>query len=211
MPINVGPPLVEPIQTAPLTRPLDPPPAPKLTYPAPVAVTPEVKPLAVSQSAPKTSFDLDIHSVKASDTYDSISREHYNDAKYAIALKQFNGGRALPNSGSIDIPPIHVLRKQYPGSISTSTGRPTNGGSSEWVTPGATAPASPPPTEFRASRSGQYSVPAGGATLKAIARATLGTDQRWNEIWDMNPKLVRADDVIPAGTTLALPSDARIP
>lgn len=205
-PLNVTPPVLEPTaRPTTFLKPIDPP------VTQPVAFTPEVKPLAVSQSAPKTSFDVDLHSVKASDTYASICREHYNnDAKYEVALKQFNGGRALPNSGSIEIPPIHVLRKQFPGSI--TTGRAA--GSAEWVapiTPVVNATPQPAATEFRASRSGSYTVPAGGATLKAIARSTLGSDHRWNEIWDMNPKLVRADDTVPAGTVLNLPSDARIP
>ena len=167
--------------------------------------------MAVSQPAPRTTFDVDLHRAKATDTYASICREYYNDAKYEIALKQFNGGRALATDGSIDIPPIHVLRKMFPGSIGQTTGRSSTGSAPEWVAPPAPTTTTPRQPEFRPGRSQSYTVPAGGATLKDIARWVLGSDQRWKDIWDANPDLTRADETLPAGRVIKLPSDARYP
>jgi hypothetical protein len=45
--------------------------------------------------------------------------------------------------------------------------------------------------------------------MRAIARNTLGDDQRWGEIYNLNPQL-RAD-LIPEGTDVRLPTDAKLP
>ena len=155
---------------------------------------------------------MDLHRAKASDSYDSISREYYNDPKYAVALKQFNGGRALSSGGSVEVPPIHVLKKQFPGSISTGA-MPAGGTSPDWATattPAVTTGGARQP-EFRPSRTGTFTVPAGGMTFPQIARQTLGTEQRWRDVWDLNPQFTRTDAALPAGTVVKLPSDAKIP
>jgi hypothetical protein len=217
-----GPPVTPPAGLAspggeprPFTPPFEPTPVPKVNFSKSGGTT-DVTPIAVSPpaslSAPKTTFDLDLHAVKATDTYESICREYFNDAKYAIALKEFNRGKPLSSGGMLEIPSFHVLKKQFPGSIAPA-GRTTSGVSPDWAA-SATPPATPSgtrPTEFRASKSGTYTVPAGGATFKQIARLTLGSDQRWVDIWNMNPSFTRADEVLPAGTVVKLPSDARIP
>ncbi len=55
-----------------------------------------------------------------------------------------------------------------------------------------------------------FRVPEGGMTLPAIARLTLGTDQRWEDIYKLNPNL-KPSDTVPAGTAVKLPPDARNP
>ena len=46
-------------------------------------------------------------------------------------------------------------------------------------------------------------------TLKAIARERLGNEQRWRDIWDMNPQFTDVNAIVTAGTEVKLPSDAR--
>ena len=48
----------------------------------------DVKPAAAPLRTPSTSYDVDIYQPRATDTYESISRDFYNDAKYAAALRQ---------------------------------------------------------------------------------------------------------------------------
>jgi hypothetical protein len=48
-------------------------------------------------------------------------------------------------------------------------------------------------------------------TLRAVSRLTLGADTRWAEIWELNRQITRPDEVLPAGTELRLPPDARLP
>ncbi|WP_394617031.1 transmembrane domain-containing protein [Lentzea sp. JNUCC 0626] len=62
-----------------------------------------------------------------------------------------------------------------------------------------------------------FEVPSSGSTtLLDVARTTLGSAQRWPEIVELNPDLVRPDgkppaanDRLPAGTSILLPGDAR--
>jgi hypothetical protein len=42
-----------------------------------------------------------------------------------------------------------------------------------------------------------------------VARQTLGTEARWREVYDLNPRV--APDLVPAGTELRLPPDATVP
>ncbi len=50
-------------------------------------------------------------------------------------------------------------------------------------------------------------VPMGGMSMQAVARLTLGNEQRWSEIYDLNPQLNPSK--VPAGTDLKLPADAK--
>ena len=56
---------------------------------------------------------------------------------------------------------------------------------------------------------GVFLVPPGGMSLKTVARLKLGTEQRWRDIYDLNPQYSDASLVLPAGTELKLPPDAR--
>ena len=49
----------------------------------------------------------------------------------------------------------------------------------------------------------------GGEMIGEIARRTLNTSGRWQEIYRLNPGY-SAELKIPAGTTLRLPADARV-
>ena len=67
------------------------------------------------------------------------------------------------------------------------------------------------PSSASTSTSGSkvYRVPEGGMSLPAVSRLVFGTEQRWDEIYKLNPE-VNASKV-PAGTDLKLPADARVP
>ena len=52
-------------------------------------------------------------------------------------------------------------------------------------------------------------VPAGGMSLAAVARQTLGSEARWRDVYDLNPRV--APDLVAGGTELRLPADATVP
>jgi hypothetical protein len=79
-------------------------------------------PTAARSTEPaRTDFDVDLHESKAGDTYATISKQHYGDAKYAEALRTFNRNAELGRT-TVEVPPIYVLRKRYPQLI----GRPAS-------------------------------------------------------------------------------------
>ena len=141
---------------------------------------------------------MDIYQPKVGESWESIAREYYNDAKYAPALRAYNRDRSL-QGGSVDVPPIHVLRR-------VSTSGPAQGfpvgrtGGDSW---GAAVSTGGGTRTFR--------VPDGGLSLPAIAKLVLGSEQRWTDIYDLNPQFTKADEILPAGTELKLPADARPP
>lgn len=171
----------------------------------------DVKPI-VATSAPKTDFDVDLHYAKDSDSYESISQEWYNDKKYAAALKAFNRNQPLQGR-VVEVPPIHVLKKRFPGQTGGATG---GTGATPVGTSGTLPPSTGPNWSAVGERSepagnarGVFVVPPGGMSLKTIARTKLGNEQRWRDIYDLNPQYQDASLVLPAGTELKLPPDAR--
>jgi hypothetical protein len=164
---------------------------------------------ATPQRPPSTSYDVDVYEAKASDTWESISQEFYNNKSYAAALRTYNRQTAATPSGNVDIPPIYILKQKYqaptkPVSVNTQQTPPASPPpTASWGPSTATTPAGTPP-DARV-----YRAPAGGASMRAIARTTLGSDGRWMEIYNMNPKL--RPDFVPEGTEVLLPADARLP
>lgn len=217
---TVPPPAAPPTQLT-ITKPAN----DSLPGPAPFPATPtarpgntEVKPAGASERPPQTSFDVDMYEARAGDTYETIAREFYNDTRYARALQEYNGRRPVQPGRTVDVPPIGVLRQRHSGAI----GGPPAGRSDprsnptppagEWSTAGTPKAADPDPT-FRPAAAGgsqTFRVPPGGMSLKAVARQVLGTEQRWNELYDLNPR-VGDPNAVPGGTTLKLPADARPP
>jgi hypothetical protein len=169
---------------------------------------PPVTPVSGIERAATTSYDEDLYETKASDTWDSISQEFYNNKNYGTALRTYNKQNSAGPSGTINIPPLYILKQknQAPGKPITTISN-------------SSPPASPPPpawapstTTTPATSTGDgkmYRVPPGGISMKAIARNFLGNDQRWTEIYNLNPHL--KPDSIPEGTDVRLPTDARLP
>ncbi|MCS6865053.1 MAG: hypothetical protein RMJ56_11790 [Gemmataceae bacterium] len=143
------------------------------------------------ESQPRTTFDVDLHHPSATDTYESISLEFYNDRRFANALRAFNRNLPLQGGRMVEVPPLHILRKQFPGLIDASTNTGV-----QW---GSASRADPSP-----SVRNTFVVPPGGLTMKDIARRMLGSEQRWSEIWDLNPQY-SPSALLPAGTELKMP------
>lgn len=172
--------------------------------------TTEVKPL-VPESTPKTDFDVDLYDPKANDSYESISQEYYNDKRFATALRAFNRNMPLQGGRLVEVPPIHVLKKRFanqPGGVVPSGAIGASSSAPQWGP--ASERSDPVPARATGAGRATFVVPTGGMTMKAIARFTLGNEQRWSDIYGMNPHL-RPDDVLPAGTEVRMPSDARLP
>jgi hypothetical protein len=196
------------------------PPKPDLTPPAGIGTTavytkpsgsPEVQP-NVPLTAPKTDFDVDLYEPKLNDSYESISLEFYNDKRYAAALKAHNRNQALTGGRMVEVPPIYILKKKFPGQVGTVTPVGGTGGTPssapQWAPAGE--PSTPVPARAAGTSRGTYVVPAGnGMTMLNVAKLTLGSEQRWRDIYDLNPSIRFPGDVLPPGTELKLPSDAR--
>jgi hypothetical protein len=184
----------DPPQTAPSPRPApDPkgakPAAGNLTLTKPAGASPDVRP-AANLEPPRTDFDVDLYDPKAGDTYESISKLHYGDARYAAALRAYNKGLMLGRGVAVEVPPMYVLRKRYPQLIAPPRGAPAG---PDW-TPG---------------KSDSYAVPRAGMTLKDVAAELYGDDREWSKLRDANPRLDPGAQ-LPAGTKLQLPPDARV-
>ncbi|WP_157470269.1 hypothetical protein [Gemmata sp. SH-PL17] len=190
------------------------PSAPALEHPG-VAIPTVIKPTAGNESrpaapefAPKTTFDVDIHTVMSNEDYKSISREFYNEDRFAAALSAYNQNRAIRAGDRVDVPPIHVLKRKFPQMVGGGAVQPASGSRS-------TAPSQPEwnnaaPRPVTNGRS-VFTVPNGnGMTLQQIARQTMGSEQRWRDIYDLNRQITRPDEVQTPGTELKLPTDARL-
>jgi hypothetical protein len=169
--------------------------------------SPSVTPATAIERSPTTSYDVDLYELKANDTWETISQEFYNDKRYAAALQAANPNKTLTAGGWVDIPPIYILKQKFqtPAGTRTPIGQPTPPASPppSWAPSISTTPA--PPN----GGSKTYKVPPGGISMRAIARNFLGSDQRWNEIYNLNPQL--RPDLIPEGTDVRLPADAKLP
>src|SRR5205085_512778 len=117
---NPGTALVPPVPNAAAPPKVDVPPLPG-TPPANSAnlprvpdVAPPLGPAGAADRPPSTSFDVDLYEPRAGDTYESISREYYNDPRYAAALRAFNNNRPLQGGVQVEVPPMGVLRKKFP-------------------------------------------------------------------------------------------------
>ncbi len=163
--------------------------------------TTEPKP-TVPETLPRTNFDVDLYEPRANDTYESISQEFYNDKRFAAALRAFNRNQALTGVRYVEVPPMHVLRRQFAGQVGAAPTGAVPTGAPMWG-----AAADPVPAAARPRTT--FIVPAGGMTMRAVARETLGSDLRWNDIYDLNPQFNPSS--VPAGTELKLPAGARLP
>ncbi len=170
----------------------------------PLAATPPVP----AERPPTTSYDVDIYEPKPGDSWESISKDFYGDARFAPALRTYNRNKPLHGAGPVDVPPLYILRRLMPA------------GSSGVVPASQTVPAgdpwnAPPTYSHRplapAATGGAkiFRVPVDGMSLPTIARQLLGNEQRWVELYDLNPQVTAAR--VPAGTELRLPPDARLP
>jgi nucleoid-associated protein YgaU len=174
------------------------------------------------------SFDEEVYRCKPGDTFDKISTNHYHTERYALALLLFNRDHPLASDAvrrdppqlepglPVYLPPTRILEARY-RSVITGLPSPTETApSSRADVPRVdrSANSSPQPG---AAPAGVWTAPLGyqqyrvqpqGETMREIARATLGTGERWAEIYKLNPTF-RPEYRVPGGTMLRLPPDAR--
>jgi nucleoid-associated protein YgaU len=155
------------------------------------------------------SWDEEEYRCKPNDTFRSISLEFYHTDKYERALVLFNRNHpqatdtvlqdppVLKAGQPVYIPPIRILEKNHAAVIPELSSLPTS--------PRARAASAP-----AAGNVPLYRVGADGEMMLAIARRTLGDDNRWSEIYKLNPRFDPKQRV-PAASVLRLPADARVP
>ncbi len=61
----------------------------------------------------RTDFDVELHDPKPADTYETISKLHYGDVRYAAALRAFNRNQPLADRRSVEVPPAAELKRRY--------------------------------------------------------------------------------------------------
>jgi nucleoid-associated protein YgaU len=193
--------------------------APVMSAPTPPVGFDTVRPTTPTPPVPTfpketdTSFDVDVHTVKRGDTYASISKSYYGDAAFGDALRMYDESRPGHVAGTVHVPPIWVLRKNYPQGMRGDAP----------VTPAATVPAERPTTvpvtttsttapDWGTSRTNPkakaYTI-AKPMTMRDVAKEAFGDEAYWATIWNMNLNL-STDGVLPIGTKVNLPADARI-
>jgi nucleoid-associated protein YgaU len=214
------------------TPPIGTPPTavtPPIAVPTPGGpVTPRVEPASSppAAAAPKVEvFDEETYLCQPGDTFDKISQAHYHTENYAKALLQFNIDHPLANDKvrrnppvlepgqAVYIPPTRILESRY-GAFYIPGYKPAQ---QQSAAPGSALPArndhsanaSPGVAANTSAVYPQYRVQGQGETMREIARATLGSAERWSEIYKLNPDY-RPEFRVPGGTALRLPSDARV-
>jgi hypothetical protein len=209
-------------------RPLPGAPPAGMPASAPVAFAAPQPPIS---GAPQVeSYDEETYTAKANDSFRAISQQFYHSDQYKRALLLFNRNHPLATGNlqqdspvlqagqPIYIPPARILEKYYGAPVSNAV--PSVPSSRPSRTVNRPDPAGPirqasasvvtrvPPASSSSSVP-LYRVRAGGEMFLEIARRTLGNDNRWTEIYELNrgydPK-----DVIPAGSLLRLPKDAHV-
>lgn len=142
-----------------------------------------------------TEYDEDLHSLKQNESYRSLSKQYYNSEAYAVALQRYN--RDHPGQADyVRLPPIWVLEKKYASDVSAN--------------PAQAVKYSPPPPDASPRNQPIYTVLENGEMLAEIAKRTLGNEDAWKRIWDLNPQLNPAK-TIPGGTRLQMPEGSRLP
>jgi hypothetical protein len=188
-----------------------PPMLPLRSAPTPVIV-PAVAP-ASSEPGDITqavSYDVQPHICQPNDTFRSISQAYFQSDKYERALLAFNRNYpvideavrqslpALREGQKLFIPPARILEKYYSSLIGDA------------ASAGQTAQQpSLAPVPANESAGKGYRVRANGEGFYEIARRTLGSGDRWPEIYRLNQRY-DPKNAVPGGTELRLPADARV-
>lgn len=154
----------------------------------------------------------------AGDSFDKISRKYYGTEKYAKALVEYNKkhpggspalkqGKAAPEPSELVYGPVSplVLQRDFAPLIMDQPAYvPAMQQAGSNTTPG-----NPLAEGVVQGREKQYRVPATGEMFLTIARNTLTDENRWPEIYRLNPRF-DPKDIVPGGSILRMPSDARI-
>lgn len=160
---------------------------------------------------------------KPNQTFRDIAKEKYNTDQYEKALLAYNrdhpratdalrGDSPVLQAGqAVYIPSASVLNHRYPHLVPGLTAGPAAPATAPVAPAPMSSPAPAVPTIGVSHSSGaspagarQYTVQADGETLWSIAKQTLGKNDRWPEISQLNAGLDTAQP-LPVGTTLKLP------
>jgi hypothetical protein len=197
LPTTPAPSLAAPVLPAPPAMALTPVPVqpfvPVETPREPLRPVPLPRPMGEV----RTDYDVDLHPAQAGQTYESISKQHYGDAKYADALRASNKGRD-PGREEIQLPPTHVLRKLTSGTRTPSAVNPIAPvGDKTWTPSPTTGP--------RAATVGRsYTVPQDGVTFRDLAGTLLNDRTKYKRISDLNPT-IDANAKLTKGDKIAVP------
>jgi nucleoid-associated protein YgaU len=160
------------------------------------------------------SYDEETYLCRAGDTLEAVCQRYYHADKYARALLLFNRNHPRSAAGlwkdppelvdgqPVYIPPLRVLEKYYAAAI------PDHRPLTLAVPPAAEAPAG---TVAASSTGGVRYVVRQSEMISAIARTTLGSLERWNDLYELNNRSFDPSRPVPAGTVLVMPADARVP
>jgi hypothetical protein len=155
------------------------------------------------------SYDEETYVCRPNDTFRTISQAYFKTDKYERALVLFNRNHPLATEAvrqsppvlregqSVYIPPQRILEKYYSSVIGEGPLAPAATLTSQGV------------QQNSAATEKAYRVRPSGEMFYDIARRTLGSGERWLEIYRLNPQF-NPKDPVPAGSDLRLPGDARI-
>jgi hypothetical protein len=177
-----------------------------------IPVNPALTPLAPPAKQPvRTDFDVDLHTVRSGDTYQSISKRYYDSPQYAADLQAFNDGSPIGIRPQIEIPPLHVIRKLRERTAAPQALPPTAPieqvgrvqGAAErvdWNSAGSGTSG-----QRRETRWQRYVTPREGMTFRDVAFELYGTEREWGKIDNKENYRFRPDERLPRGTTLIVP------
>ena len=229
-------PTVEPkqdivIKTAPspeVFRPIKDVPAPlttpkfeevKFSAPAITAIPTSVPPAVKTEgvTTPKTDYDEDIVRVRGGDTYASLAKAHYEDDKYAAALKEYNRGIDIGQTREIQLPPLYVLKRLTKSSFDRfePATRPVSATSPIISGPVLDAPVvkpdgsdldwNKPGTAKRESNFSTLTTERDGLTPKVLAKQLLGDAGEWRKLTDARGQRFGEEEGLPKGTEVRYP------
>jgi len=140
--------------------------------------------------------------------------------KYAALISP--EGRPVIGALGSDVPPVKIGSAAPPPAFPPPIGTPPIGEVAREVPPvrikSPTAgtpvsigvPAGGAPTPGKSELTKSFIVAGAGSHIIQIAQQTLGDSRRWPEIYRLNPS-IQPQNVIPGGTQIRLPMDARVP
>ncbi len=169
------------------------------------------------------SYDEETYTCKPNDTFRTISRDFYQTERYERALWLFNRNHPLATEGvrqdppllqsgqPVYIPPIRILERYYSGAIldSAMPARATGQAPANPQSPGTIRQVNGSAANSANRDERIYRVRGDGELFADIARLTLGSGERWIEIYRLNPRF-NPKYPVPAGSELRLPADARV-
>ncbi|MCS7015379.1 MAG: LysM peptidoglycan-binding domain-containing protein [Gemmatales bacterium] len=206
-----------PVTVRPQTQPLAP--APPDAFPVKIAPTPPNK-----DRVEVFDYEVQRYTIRPGDNWELLSRWKYGTERFAQALATYNRERdprlaQLSVGVVVFLPPAEVLQRRYPqlvgnhvpwGNPGSAPGHVPAPGYTPSGTSGASNPTLTTPVENSTGGPYRFYRVQANDTLWLIAKRTLGSGDRWPEIYRLNRDVIQDVNHLPPGTTLRLPSDARV-